>query len=169
MLSLQISYLKCVPYMILEIVRCLFFLADLHYLFILTMKLLSGSYSMPTLLQTGSLSLALGLCCQVFIGYHMLPMFGTNLKQRDIQHNHTLLVKYFFSRIKGELRALRELVQICHSDLLPCIAPGSAEVRLGTEHLPGAAENSLQGKWDSSAKLPVSNSLETVTASVLLQ
>lgn len=71
--------------------------------------------------------------------------------------------------MKGELRTLRELVQICHSDLLPCIAPGSAEVGLGVEHLPGAAENLLQGKWDSPAKLLVSNSLGAVTASVLFQ
>lgn len=86
----------CVPYMLLEIVRCLFFLADLHYLFILTMKFLSGICSVPTSLQTGSLSLSLGLCCQVFIGYHMLPMFVTNLKQTHIQHNHTLLRKVLF-------------------------------------------------------------------------
>lgn len=68
--------------------------------------------------------------------------------------------------MKGELRALRELVGICHSDLLPCIAPGSAEVGLGVERLPGAAENSLQGKWDSPANF---NSLGAITASVLLQ
>lgn len=86
----------CVPCTLLEIMICLFFLADLHYLFILTMKFLSGINSVPTWLQTGSLSLALGLCCQVFIGYCMLPMFVTNLKQRDIQHNHTLLRKVLF-------------------------------------------------------------------------
>lgn len=80
----------CVPCMLLEIVGCLFFLADLHCLFTWTMKFLSGIYSVPTSLQTGSLSLALGLCCQVFIGYHMLPVVVMNLKQRDMQRSYVL-------------------------------------------------------------------------------
>lgn len=122
----------CGFYMLLEIMvlwTSLFFLADLHYLFILTMKSLSGICSMPVLLKTCSLSLALGLCCQVFVGYHMLQVLVMNLKQTFSIIIHDYL-KYFFSRIKGELRALRELVKNCHSDLLPCIAPGLAEVGL---------------------------------------
>lgn len=92
----------------------LFFLADLHYLFIVTLKSLSGICSMPTS-KTRSLSYASDFCTLLHAS-----------------------IKCFFSRMKGEQSVLRELVKIWCSELLPSDLAQQRDS--GAEHSHGRAK-----------------------------
>lgn len=117
--------------------------------------------SLPTLLETCSLSLALGLCCQVLVDYHMLQMLVMNLKQTFIIIIYYCL-KVFFQQNQRRNESTEGIGQN--------LSFGCAASHSGWLSRDGAWERELMlVKVQQPCKLLVSDSLGIITGFVQLK